>query len=131
MAEATDSKSVQCGFESHQCYLKETPMRTHEFRSTVSKHRCSHYRTLMEPNSRGATTVTFYYDPERAATFVWLTCTTADQRPLPVMEDRAYIRLEQDWYISLFTENAREVWDELVGKGWRMIANGVLATQTK
>jgi len=106
-------------------------MRSHEFRNTVHKHRCRNYRVLMEPNSRGATTVTFYYDPEGGATFVWLTCTTADQRPLPVMEDRAYIRLEQDWYISLFTDNAREVWAELVGKGWRRIAEGSLGTPNK
>lgn len=106
-------------------------MRTHEFRNSVTKHRCSHYRTLMEPNSRGATTVTFCYDPEGGATFVWLTATTADQRPLPVMENRAYILLERDWHISLFTDNAREVWAELVGKGWRMIAEGFLGTKTK
>ena len=59
------------------------------------------------------------------------TCTTADQRPLPVMEDRAYIRLEPDWHISLFTENAREVWAELVGKGWRRIAEGTLGTPNR
>jgi hypothetical protein len=104
-------------------------MRTHEFRNSVTKHRCTHYRVLMEPNSRGSTTVTFYYDPEGGATFVWLTATTADQRPLPVL-DGAY-RLERDWHISVFTDNARTVWDDLVGKGWRMIAEGFLGTKTK
>ena len=104
-------------------------MRTEEFQSTAHTHHCTHYRVLMEPNSRGSTTVTFHYDPEGGATFVWLTCTTADQRPLPVM-DGAH-RLERGWHISLFTENARSVWDDLTARGWREIARGVLGIKTK
>ena len=104
-------------------------MRTQEFQSTAHTHHCTHYRVLMEPYSRGATTVTFHYDPERASTFVWLTCTTADQRPLPVL-DGAY-RLEGGWHISLFTDNAREVWDDLTARGWVLIAQGFLGIKTK
>ena len=97
-------------------------MKTHEFRNTVSKHRCHRYTTLMKPNTNGWTTVTFFYDPDRASTFVWLTATTEDAQPLAV--DRGQYRLERDWHISLFTDNARRVWAELLAQGWREIAVG-------
>jgi len=104
-------------------------MRTHEFQSTAHTHHCTHYRVLMEPNSRGSTTVTFHYDPNRGATFVWLTCTTADQRPLSVLDGGYY--LECGWHISLFTDNARQVWDDLTSRGWVLIAQGFLGMKTK
>jgi hypothetical protein len=104
-------------------------MRTHEFQSTAHTHRCTHYRTLMEPNSRGFTTVTFHYDPDRASTFVWLTATTADHCPMSVLDGK--FRLERDWHISLFTENARLVWDDLTARGWVLIAQGYLGIKTK
>lgn len=97
-------------------------MQNAQFRSTVSQHRCSRYATLMKPYSQGRTTVTFFYDPQRAATFVWLTANTEDGSPVPV--DGGAYRLERDWHISLFTDNARRVWEELLGQGWRAIAVG-------
>ena len=97
-------------------------MKTHEFRNTVTKHRCCRSITLMEPYSQGSTTVTFHYDPDRGATFVWLTATTRSGTPLAVLND-AY-RLERDWHISLFTDNARQVWDDLTARGWVEIARG-------
>ena len=101
-------------------------MKTIDFRNTVSKHRCSHYTILMQPdtdtNSHDCTTVTFFYDPQRASTFVWLTADTTTGYPLPVLGG-AY-RLERDWHISLFTDNARRVWDNLRSKGWTEVAHG-------
>ena len=120
MAEATDSKSVQCGFDSHQCYLKT--MKTHEFRNTVTKHRCHRFVTLMQPYSQGRTTVTFNYDPDGAFAFVWLTATSTDGKPVYV--DGGQYALESDWHISLFTDNARRVWGELLSEGWVEIAQG-------
>lgn len=99
-------------------------MNTAEFRNTICRHRCCAFRTLMQPGSRGSTTVTFYYDVDGGSTFVWLTATTADGQPLRV--DRGQYALERDWHISLFTENARRVWGELVSAGWREIATGVI-----
>ena len=99
-------------------------MNTAEFRNTVSKHRCRRFRTLMQPGSRGSTTVTFYYDVDGGSTFVWLTATTADGQPLRV--DSGQYALERDWHLSLFTDNARRVWGDLVGAGWREIATGVI-----
>jgi hypothetical protein len=98
-------------------------MKTHEFRNTVAKHRCSRYTTLMKPYSQGRTTVTFFYDPQRASTFVWLTANTEDGAPLPVGSGDQY-RLERDWHISLFTDSARRVWEDLMSKGWREIVVG-------
>ena len=104
-----------------------TKMNTHEFQSTAHTHRCRNYRVLMEPYSQGSTTVTFHYDPDRGSTFVWLSCTTRDGTPLAVL-DGAY-RLERDWHISLFTDNARQVWDDLTARGWVLIAQGFLGTR--
>lgn len=104
-------------------------MNTKEFQSTAHKHHCSHYRVLMEPFSQGFTTVTFHYDPNGGSTFVWLTCTTRDGSPLAVLND-AY-RLERDWHISLFTDNARQVWADLTARGWVLIAQGFLGMKTK
>lgn len=97
-------------------------MKNAQFRSTVSKHRCSRFTTLMQPYSQGRVTVTFFYDPQHASIFVWLTANTEDGTRLPV-GGGAY-RLEHDWHISLFTDNARRVWEELLGQGWRAIAVG-------
>ena len=97
-------------------------MQNAQFRNTVSQHRCSSYTTLMKPYSQGRTTVTFFYDPQRASTFVWLTANTEDGAPV-VVDGGAY-RLERDWHISLFTDNARRVWEDLMSKGWRAIAVG-------
>ena len=97
-------------------------MKFHEFRNTVSKHRCHRYTTLMQPGSGGRNTVTFFYDPDRAATFVWLTANTVDGTPVRV--DGGQYSLERDWHISLFTDNARRVWGELLAEGWREIAVG-------
>ena len=99
-------------------------MQNAQFRNTVSQHRCSRYAILMEPGSHGRTTVTFFYDPQRASTFVWLTANTEDGSPVPV--DGGAYRLERDWHISLFTDNARRVWENLMSKGWREIAVGSL-----
>ena len=97
-------------------------MKTEEFRNTVTKHRCHRFVTLMEPYSQGSTTVTFHYDPDGAFAFVWLTATTRSGTPLAVL-DGAY-RLERDWHISLFTDNARRVWGDLLAQGWVEIAQG-------
>ena len=97
-------------------------MKNAEFRNTVSKHRCHRYATLMQPHSAGRVTVTFFYDPDRASTFVWLTANTPDGAPLRV--DGGQYSLERDWHISLFTDNARRVWGELLAQGWREIAVG-------
>ena len=99
-----------------------TPMKNAEFRNTVSQHRCHRYTTLMQPNTRGWTTVTFFYDPEHGSTFVWLTANTEDGKPLRV--DGGQYQLERDWHIALFTDNARRVWSELMSQGWREIAVG-------
>ena len=90
-------------------------MKTQAFLESAHAHHCSHYRVLMEPYSQGYTTVTFYYDPHRGSTFVWLSCTTRDGTPLAVLNG-AY-RLERDWHTSLFTDNARRVWDDLKARG--------------
>ena len=97
-------------------------MQNAQFRNTVSQHRCHRYTTLMKPYSQGRTTVTFFYDPDRASTFVWLTANTEDGSPVPV--DRGQYRLERDWHISLFTDNARRVWSDLRSQGWVEIAQG-------
>ena len=97
-------------------------MDTTTFRNTVREHGCHRSITLMEPYSQGSTTVTFHYDPQRGFAFVWLTCTTRDGTPLAVLGG-AY-RLERDWHISLFTDNARRVWDDLTARGWVQIAQG-------
>jgi hypothetical protein len=97
-------------------------MRTHEFRNTVAKHRCHRSVTLMQPYSQGRTTVTFNYDPTGAFAFVWLTATSTDDKPVHV--DGGNYALERDWHISLFTDNARRVWSELLSKGWVEIARG-------
>lgn len=99
-------------------------MNTAEFRNTVSRHRCRAFRTLMQPGSRGSTTVTFFYDVNGTSKFVWLSATTADGQPL--LLPGFVFALERDWHISLFTENARRVWGELVSAGWREIATGVI-----
>ena len=97
-------------------------MKTQEFRNTVNKHRCHRFVTLMQPWSQGRTTVTFFYDPTRSAVFVWLTANSTDNNPLPVLKG-AYA-LERDWHISLFTDNARHVWNDLLSQGWVEIAQG-------
>lgn len=97
-------------------------MKNAEFRNTVSKHRCHRYTTLMQPNTRGWTTVTFFYDPEHGSTFVWLTANTEDGKPLRV--DGGQYQLERDWHIALFTDSARRVWAGLLEQGWREIAVG-------
>ena len=97
-------------------------MKSYEFRNTAKQHRCHRYITLMKPYSQGRVTVTFFYDPDRASTFVWLTANTEDGAPLPV--DGGQYSLERDWHISLFTDNARRVWSELMSQGWREIAVG-------
>jgi hypothetical protein len=104
-------------------------MNTKEFLSTAHKHHCTHYRVLMDPHSQGSTTVTFHYDPTRGSTFVWLTATTQDGRPLVVPNGSCH--LQRDWHISLFTDNARTVWDDLTARGWVLIAQGFLGMKTK
>jgi len=66
--------------------------------------------------------VTFNYDPDRGSTFVWLTATSTDGKPVQV--DGGQYALESDWHISLFTDNARRVWGELLAQGWVEIAQG-------
>lgn len=97
-------------------------MKSYEFRNTVCKHRCHRYTTLMQPGSAGRTTVTFFYDPDHGFAFVWLTANTVDGAPVVV--DGGQYSLERDWHISLFTDNARRVWSELMAQGWREIAVG-------
>ena len=97
-------------------------MKTHEFRNTVAQHRCHRFVTLMQPYSQGRTTVTFNYDPDRGATFVWLTATNTDDTPVYVSD--GHYALERDWHISLFTDNARRVWGDLRSQGWVEIAQG-------
>ena len=110
-------------------------MKTHEFRNTVAKHRCHRFVTLMQPYSMGRTTVTFHYDPDGAFAFVWLTATSTDGKPVYVSD--GHYALESDWHISLFTENARRVWGDLLSQGWVEIAQGsigepvVIAPATK
>jgi len=98
-------------------------MKTHEFRNTVAKHRCHRFVTLMQPYSQGRTTVTFHYDPDGAFAFVWLTATSADGKPV-LVGHRGQYALESDWHISLFTDNARRVWGDLLSEGWVEIAQG-------
>jgi len=97
-------------------------MKTHEFRATVAQHHCSRSRTLMEPYSQGRVTVTFYFDPDRGSTWVWLLSHREDGGTMPVLNG-AYV-LENDWLLALFTDNARTVWESLTAAGWREIAQG-------
>ena len=97
-------------------------MNTHEFRTTVNKHRCHRFVTLMQPYSQGRTTVTFNYDPDGAFAFVWLTATSTDGKPVYVSD--GHYALESDWHICLFTDNARRVWGDLLSEGWVEIAQG-------
>ena len=99
-------------------------MQLKDFYASASKHRCRHSRTLMEPNSRGHNTVTFYFDPDRGSTWVWLTTHRADGCSMPVLNG-AY-DLQNEWVISLFTENARTVWHDLTASGWVEIARGTM-----
>ena len=98
------------------------------FFDTKRTHRCTALAVLAMPGCREGTTVTFYWDPQGGGPFVWVFLSTRRtdlvESGLRVL-DGAYT-LSDDWGITLFTANARAVWDELHSGGWGEVSRGSL-----
>lgn len=71
-------------------------------------------------------TLTFYYDPNGNYRMVWVFLNTLasgrDVHSVNILGG-AY-SLRDDWGISLFRDNARTAWGELIADGWVVYAQG-------
>lgn len=104
-------------------------MHQNDFIQKRSQHGCTAYHSLMLHRAEGKNiTLTFYYDPAGNYRMVWVFLNTLacgrDVQSLTVLNG-AY-SLRDDWGISLWRDNARAAWAELVRDGWVCYAQGSL-----
>ena len=95
-------------------------MLQNDFITKRHEHGCSAYHSLVLRRAGGDIYITFYYDPAGNYRMVWVFLNSRnsgrDVRSVRLL-DGAY-SLRDDWGISLFRDNARSVWAELIRDGW-------------
>lgn len=135
-AEATDSKSVQCGFDSHQCYSQMQNSQPTTGPHTIlidgafypQRIRCDRSVQLIHrEHPHRAITLWWNSDPanNQIVTPVWVGFAAANPMVLemPILNGRVY--LNNGYAKAFFREIGREIWEELVREGWRQFAHGV------